>query len=99
MTDPSQLRVAWFADIFDEVSGVITDTEEMYELAREQKNFLATSYHVPKPLCPFHCFPHIIKIPTGSFIKTVTITSQLLPGSPSMTRKQKSTLWYLIRRE
>jgi glycosyltransferase involved in cell wall biosynthesis len=67
--DPSHLRVAWFADIFDEVSGVITDTEEMYELAREQKIFWQPVTTYPKPLYPFHCFPHIIKIPTGKFYK------------------------------
>lgn len=69
MGQVSKLRVAWFADIFDEVSGVITDTEEMYQMARQQKIYWQPITTYPKPLFPFHCFPHIIKIPTGKFYK------------------------------
>lgn len=92
MTDPSQLRVAWFADIFDEVSGVITDTEEMYELAREQKIFWQPVTTYPKPLYPFHCFPHIIKIPTGKFYKDSYNYVPTFARVTQYLRKQKINL-------
>jgi glycosyltransferase involved in cell wall biosynthesis len=71
MSDPlaQKLRVAWIADIFDEVSGIITDTEEMYQLAQERGYFWQPVTTYKKPLAPFHIFDPILPIPTGSFYK------------------------------
>ncbi len=71
MTDPlaQKLRVAWIADIFDEVSGIITDTEEMYALAQERGYFWQPLTTYKKPIHPFHIFDPILPIPTGSFYK------------------------------
>ncbi|MCS6971759.1 MAG: glycosyltransferase [Turneriella sp.] len=71
MDDPlaKRLRVAWVADIFDEVSGVITDTEEMYALAQERGYFWQPVTAYKKPLPPFHVFEPILPIPTGNFYK------------------------------
>lgn len=64
-----KLRVAWVADIFDEVSGIITDTEEMYALAQEHNYFWQPVTTYKKKLPPFHIFDPILPIPTGSFYK------------------------------
>jgi glycosyltransferase involved in cell wall biosynthesis len=71
MSDPlaQKLRVAWIADIFDEVSGIITDTEEMYELAQQRGYFWQPVTTYKKPIHPFHIFDPILPIPTGSFYK------------------------------
>lgn len=71
MSDPlaQKLRVAWIADIFDEVSGIITDTEEMYELAQSRGYFWQPVTTYKKPIHPFHIFDPILPIPTGSFYK------------------------------
>ena len=71
MSDPlaQKLRVAWIADIFDEVSGIITDTEEMYQLAQERGYFWQPVTTYQKPIHPFHIFDPILPIPTGSFYK------------------------------
>jgi glycosyltransferase involved in cell wall biosynthesis len=71
MSDPlaQKLRVAWIADIFDEVSGIITDTEEMYQLAQERGYFWQPVTTYKKPIHPFHIFDPILPIPTGSFYK------------------------------
>jgi len=65
----SKLRVAWVADIFDEVSGIITDTEEMYELAQSHGFFWQPVTTYKKPIAPFHIFNPLLPIPTGSFYK------------------------------
>lgn len=69
MQDIKKLRVAWIADIFDEVSGIITDTEEMYQQAKKHGVFWqpVTSYRKPFP--PFHVIKPILSIPTGTFYK------------------------------
>ncbi len=64
-----KLRVAWVADIFDEVSGIITDTEEMYELAQSHGIFWQPVTTYKKPIAPFHIFDPILPVPTGSFYK------------------------------
>jgi glycosyltransferase involved in cell wall biosynthesis len=64
-----KLRVAWVADIFDEVSGIITDTEEMYELAQARGYFWQPVTTYNKPIAPFHIFDPLLPIPTGSFYK------------------------------
>jgi glycosyltransferase involved in cell wall biosynthesis len=64
-----KLRVAWVADIFDEVSGIITDTEEMYELAQARGYFWQPVTTYKKPIHPFHIFDPILPVPTGSFYK------------------------------
>lgn len=64
-----KLRVAWVADIFDEVSGIITDTEEMYELAQARGYFWQPVTTYKKPIAPFHIFDPLLPIPTGSFYK------------------------------
>lgn len=71
MSDPlaQKLRVAWIADIFDEVSGIITDTEEMYQLAQERGYFWQPVTTYKKPIHPFYIFDPILPIPTGSFYK------------------------------
>ncbi|HRP69966.1 MAG TPA: glycosyltransferase [Turneriella sp.] len=67
-----KLRVAWVADIVDEVSGVITDTEEMYDLAQSHGYFWqpVTTYH--KPIKPFYIFDPILPIPIGRFYAGTT---------------------------
>lgn len=67
-----KLRVAWVADIVDEVSGVITDTEEMYELAQSRGYFWQPVTTYNKPIAPFHIFDPILPIPIGSFYKGTT---------------------------
>jgi glycosyltransferase involved in cell wall biosynthesis len=67
-----KLRVAWVADIVDEVSGVITDTEEMYELAQSRGYFWQPVTTYKKPIAPFHIFDPILPIPIGSFYKGTT---------------------------
>jgi len=64
-----KLRVAWVVDIFDEVSGIITDTEEMYELAQSQGFFWQPVTTYKQPIKPFHIFDPLLPIPTGSFYK------------------------------
>lgn len=67
------LRVAWMADIFDEVSGVITDTIEFYEMA-QKKNipwYPISTYN--KDLYPFYNFSTLVRLPTGSFYKGTNI--------------------------
>lgn len=61
------LRVAWFADIFDEVSGVITDTKEIYEQAKAHNIewYPITCYK--KELYPFLNFPIEMKFSTAKF--------------------------------
>ncbi|RME92956.1 MAG: glycosyltransferase family 1 protein [Candidatus Hydrogenedentota bacterium] len=69
----SKLRVAWFSDIFDEVSGVITDTIELYEKAK-QKGFVwlpITAY--PKSLYPFYVFRPIAAIDSSSYYEGTQI--------------------------
>ncbi len=64
-----ELRVAWFADIFDEVSGIITDTIEIHSVATEKKVpwFPITCYHTE--INPFFVLPPILKISTHSVYK------------------------------
>ena len=64
-----KLRVAWIADIFDEVSGIITDTEEMYALAQSKGMFWQPITTYKKSIPPFHVFEPLLPIPTGSFYK------------------------------
>lgn len=71
-----KLRVAWVADIFDEVSGIITDTEEMYALAQERGFFWQPVTTYNKPIAPFHIFDPLLAIPTGSFYQG---TSMFVP--------------------
>jgi len=61
-----KLRVAWVSDVFDEVSGIMTDTIEFYELAKRENFewYPVTCYN--KELYPFKVFSQILKIPTGS---------------------------------
>ena len=68
-----ELRVAWFADLFDEVSGVVTDTIEMHSVATEKKIpwFPITCYHTK--INPFFAFSPILKIPTHSIYKNSNI--------------------------
>ncbi len=61
-----KLRVAWVADIFDEVSGIITDTEEMYELAQSHGIFWQPVTTYKKPIAPFHIFD---PISLGPFVR------------------------------
>ncbi len=67
------LRVAWMADIFDEVSGVITDTIEFYEMAQKKGIpwYPVSTYN--KDLYPFYNFSTLVKLPTGSFYKGTNI--------------------------
>lgn len=62
-----KLRVAWFMDIFDEVSGIITDTKEIYHEAQKKEIdwYPITSY--PQEIEPFTVFPPEYKFPTGRF--------------------------------
>ncbi|MBV6493494.1 MAG: D-inositol-3-phosphate glycosyltransferase [Turneriella sp.] len=64
-----KLRVAWVADIVDEVSGIITDTEEMYGLAQSRGYFWQPVTTYRKPIKPFYVFDPILPIPIGSFYK------------------------------
>ncbi len=62
-----KLRVAWIADIFDEVSGIITDTEEMNDQAKKHGIFWQPITCYTKALAPFHVIKPVISIPTNSF--------------------------------
>lgn len=82
-----ELRVGWIADIFDEVSGIITDTEEMFEQAKANDVYWQpiTCYH--KQIHPFHVFFPLVKVPTNSFYAG---TSMYVPNVVNI-------LAYLIR--
>lgn len=69
----NKLRVAWMADVFDEVSGVMTDTIELYELAKKHQIewYPITTYG--KQLYPFKEFKPLLRLPTGSFYKDTSI--------------------------
>ena len=64
-----EVRVAWFADIFDEMSGVITDTIEVYNQAikRNIPWYPITCYK--SEIEPFKVFKPVMSIPTGSVYK------------------------------
>ncbi len=64
-----EFRVAWFADIFDEISGVVTDSVEVYEEALKAgvSWFPVTCYD--KKIKPFFVFPSLLKISTNSVYK------------------------------
>lgn len=64
-----KLRVAWVMDIFDEVSGIITDTKEIYHQARKKEMdwYPLTCY--TKELAPFKVFKPEMKFATGKFYK------------------------------
>ena len=61
----SKIKAAWFADIFDEVSGVVTDTVEVHRQA--QNNGISwyplTCYR--ENIKPFHVLKPILNFPTG----------------------------------
>ena len=61
----SKIRAAWFADIFDEVSGIVTDTVEIYKQAQINGIpwYPLTCY--PKNIEPFYAFKPILNFPTG----------------------------------
>ncbi len=69
MASKKDLRVAWMADIFDELSGVVTDTIELHNQAVKNKIlwYPITSY--PKELPPFKCFKHIFRVSAGRVYK------------------------------
>lgn len=62
-----KLRVAWFMDIFDEVSGIITDTKEIFHEAQKKEMdwYPITCY--PEPVEPFTVFSPEYRFPTGKF--------------------------------
>lgn len=62
-----ELRVAWIADIFDEVSGIITDTEEMHRQAQKNNVFWQPVTCYTSPIEPFHVFKPLMRISTDSF--------------------------------
>lgn len=68
-TAADRLRVAWIIDVFDEVSGVVTDSEEMYEKALERGVFWQPITCYGKDIYPFHRFHPLLKLPMGSFYK------------------------------
>ena len=61
----SNIRAAWFADIFDEVSGVVTDTIEVHRQAQNHNMawYPLTCYHCN--IKPFHVFKPALSVPTG----------------------------------
>ncbi|MCS6985433.1 MAG: glycosyltransferase [Leptospiraceae bacterium] len=67
MGDIRKLRAAWIADIFDEVSGIITDTEEMYAQAKKHGVFWQPLTCYKKPFPPFHVLKPILSISTNTF--------------------------------
>lgn len=85
----NNLRVAWMADIFDEVSGVITDTIEFYEMAREKNIpwYPISTYN--KDLYPFYNFSTLVKLPTGSFYKGTNIRVPLFSSIINYLIKQR----------
>jgi len=63
------LRVAWLADIFDELSGVVTDTIELHSQAQKSKVPWHPVTCYPKELPPFKCFKHLFKVSAGRVYK------------------------------
>ncbi len=70
---PSELRVAWFVDIFDEISGIFVETTELLHQAHQNQIpwYPITCY--TKELNPFMVFKPIIKLSTSRFYKDSNI--------------------------
>ena len=64
---PEHLRIAWLADIFDEISGVITDTIEMYSKAKSKGYTWLPITSYKEEMFPFHNFEPVVKLDAGSY--------------------------------